>query len=542
MATQENEKRPNGFEFLTPDEVDMWRDFYAGVAARCVVVGYATQRRQTWIDLQTIADVKSFAEEGSVSFASLARLEAIITGGGERSLFAKVMAAIYYGRYTYERGTPAENSAQLLANAMATEPDAGGEIIAGALLAGTMLACCRDDHDFEASALESIFGGLKPANRQQEVVKIGIDQAKAVIASMFTERELNLQFALASVAGGPIQEYQSESILMSGYPHTIMHLEEGDLPSLDKMAEAARLGMPESTSFVLRAPRLLCGVELSAKVPASLRLEYRPSVRLLHVHLGVLEVPKSPAGEVFANETDWNTDQVAAHASFDALSQWVAIQISRRLEKAFGEIENSDLTPFDKEKRQHAAMNAALREWLILPAEQSSLRPRRAGLLLQPVGYKPDGTPVSILSRAVEERARYGGAWDIESARVHLIHTCQAMALISENGHLRVRPPDQIRALYREYIWQSLLTDQDKVAFALALLSDPESAHWRSIPDYIQGHIAQVIHGHYGTELNPKVFEWLRDYMNRNRDSLFIFRWETVRDRAYPAAIESIPS
>jgi len=520
MAREQADNAPCfGTEFHTAEQAANVRAFYEGLTRRTLDIGDATLRQATYSDQLIISEIyqEVFDNETPPVENALSQLDDIITGQGQHSLLAKIMATIAYVDICQHYDIFSKKMKERLSEAIVTDPEPGASVIlTGAIYARQIY------HQSFGSSFELTMKKLdevlcqEVTSERAERIKLGAHVAARVISELLENDDLKMQLPSVVITG----ERRSEGVSTSGegYPDSVMHLREGYLPSLKKMKEAVEYGMPvtsKSTIFIKRIPRLLLGVEADINPEIEVtkgRVTAPPDKKLVHIYFRSIRRPKADIPPD-AHSRPFTREKVLEHASFDSLSNWIAIRVSRELTKEF---------PPDNTESQDTIVRLTMQEiekWIVR--------------LSEPVSRSSN---LSILDVAHNESLRYDDTndWNIEDVKTHLRNTVRSMILRSQMGKLLIRQEDDIFDIYRERAWLEL-TDDDKVELAMAAFRNRKSIVKDLVPSEYRVNIAGAILGR--DELLPEAREKLLIVINSIRENIIVCRFETIRDKLDPTYI-----
>lgn len=523
-------------------------EVYEYLAEHVVDIGDPDYRRRTLEDRDTIegmwdkiraADHVIWPEKESEVLDAVdegfGKLEEIIIGHGKHSMLGKVLAVIAYCDVADQYGWP-DDYHTFLKDAFLGENERGGPVLlSGALLARLQYILTDTQGGTDALAVfeRSILDNLQKRGQGSPLeIKQAIHTVARVFSTQMTEGNMKMRLPWVRVTEGEGTESES-MVLVGGYPDSVMFLGIGDLVSDEKLTESVQYGVPDiqTGDFERRLPRILVGVRVD--IPIVSKKTHGPIVvekRFVHIHLRAMRRPSVAfAPNIFTTEGHYKRENIMDYGSFDSLPYVMAVRLARDLRKKFNGIEQTEykhLTPQKrvgyKENRKRKVVEEAVA--------------RRMELIAQSVRYDREGRPVSILSLGLDESQRIDGTkgWDLEAARAHVKTMMQALSLQNVAGSLRVRDEQAIVDLYLTHIWNREITLNDKFEMVCAILSDPKSPHWGTIPKMYEDDIVNAIYRN-GT-VDERVQQAIVAQFGLQEK--LILRCETIRDKREPEGMK----
>ncbi len=516
--------------FLTDEEEDRVRDYYAHLTHQILGVGDADARRQTNKDVASISEARLLSKDSMQEGIEIVQE---IMSGSNHSILAKSLATIAYTDISMENNYTPQEFWEFLRECILTEPEPGGrEVLAGTFYARMAFhLLTRENGEGMLQQLDRELIG-KIVDAETEKRKLGIHVSARVVSSLLDEDRLRMVLPSVIVHKGTKREalvYPK----VGGYPYTLMYLPTGSLPQDEKLVEAVYYGMPHISSGVLirRIPRVMVGVEVAEKGKETRsrksKLVAYPNRRFTHIYLRGLRKPTVPADEAFIDERDYQEKKVFNSASFDSLSFMGAVRVTRYLEKRFVEIDSQKTTSLQrkfisekeyKDERKRASADRAVERWI--------------KKIAHPI-VRVDRVEQSILSVALDESQKHDGieGWELREAEEHLRYTIKALVLVNSYGNLFLRGEREIATLYQNYVWKKEFTEDDKLELAYAILDDPKSRLWVFVPEDFQTEVAQAIHGRQN--LDGRTKRRLINLVERK----VILRLETIVDTQEPLGL-----
>ncbi len=523
------------YEFLSPQEAKDWGDFFQHLTEGIVSVGEIGLRQATYDDQLVINGVYRWLENGDQGdgFEEVVDdLRGIVFAGGEHSLLSKSMAVVALSDVFFKTDRWPKDVLSRLGEAMSTEPEPGGGVIlSAAFWARTMFHAYNSGGQEKLeqfAAAESYFlSGDRSAESERK--KIAFQKAKKVISELIRVDGMKMRLPTAFITSAKSETETVQEEIPLGYPDRTIYLGErsgqGMMPSIEKFHEASRWGVPDISNMLLnpRGLRFLMGVELQESLPESRRpgLSYVERKRMLHMFRRSLVRPMDAAVDVFASVDQWTDEQVKEFASFDSLSLWMAVRVSRELRKRWERLESLS----EDEGQKFVGKMNNLNYWVDAFGDKLSDYVGRC---------HRDGERVSVMSVALRESQRYDGVegWDIGDALEHVKATTRALVLKKVGNDLQLRVQTDIEQLYKDVLWDRML-DEDKVQFACALIADQQGGLLELL-EYDEAACAEIIgsiNGRCSLEKGGNGYRAVLGVINDVKDEVLKMRWETIRDK-----------
>lgn len=526
-------------EYLSAKEKKDITQIYRRRTKKCVEVGDVDLRRRTVEDIELIEQCRSF--EGGIDFEEVVESLQGIIGAPSRShsLLAKVEAIRAYADVVFMSGSSLDLHASFLFEAIHTETEDGGSsILAGAFLGSVKRLYGEKGLDYSGFE-ESVFGEID--SKAKAGFLLSVQTCADKLDEMVRKNELRMKLPEVIIASGETLEPRKHVPIEEGYPDKTMYLGVGFLPSLDKLQEAVKYGMPDPSKQVLvrKLPCLMAGVNgrrVSRKDSGGDRLVSADEKRFIHISLSSLREPEVLVWDKFLEDRHFSRDEVRRSLSFDSLTYWVAMRsIEKRFRrgsthtlKAVVESVRNDKFP-EKRRRQENFISEAIGR-VIADISPDFIEVERKDGSVQRLG---------ILSLALEElRGRHEDCdWSLDDVSAHLAFGARALVKRVRMGEVVVRDKEDIADIYRTHLWDSELNDEDKVELALGSLSNEKSPLWEYLDGVESGIMREIIQSFEPNSrpLSDKARLVLLELVNERRDDVFVIRWQSIRDKPEPS-------